>query len=276
MIGGTSSHPTRGSLPKTSWRYFSSCLKIRFRQSALNNITEQNNGISENSTGSLYTYFNTSSNRTTYDNSSGKPTNNTNEDNYRCITVLCDNDRVVMFQMIPHYGCWTCRWNTSGNSEGNIWSSSHTTSYGYEQGDKFGVRWVVSSSGEYVIAYCPSYYYGSGLMCVMVRVSDGKVIYGYHHDGSYGHQFAPLGKHDFVCAMQVNTDGGSGMYYRVIRSKREMMRLGDLGNFNPRDNMRTYVIDTPFYSTAYPAMIPAYYDTSLFDSQIPDAETVFD
>lgn len=240
------------------------------------NITERSNSYSEHSTGELYDFFNSSSNRTQYDNSSGKPTNNTNEDNYRCITVLCDNDKVVMFQMIPHYGCWTHRWNSSGNSEGNVWNASHTTSYGYEQGDKFGVRWQVSSDGRYVMAYCPSYYYGTGLMCVLIRVSDGKILYGQHNDGSYGHQFCPLGKSDFICAMQVNTDGGQGMYYRVIRSQREMMRLNDAANFNPRDNMRTYMIDTPFYSTAYPALIPAYYDTSLFTSQIPDAETVFD
>ena len=77
-------------------------------------------------------------------------------------------------------------------------------------------------------------------------------------------------------ARQVNTDGGPGMYYRVIRTKREMHRVNDRGNFNGQDNMRTYMLDTPFYSTAYPALIPAYYDTSLFSTQIPDVETVMD
>lgn len=238
-------------------------------------VTQRNDGYSEHTVGELYDFFNNSGNRVEYASSSGKPHNNTNEDNYRCITVLCDNDRVVMFQMIPHYGCWTCRWDTNGNSEGNVWSASWTTTYGYESGDKFGVRWQVSSDGKYVFAYCPSYYYGCGIMGVLVRVSDGKLLYTHHNDSSYGHQPCPIGKSDFLMARQVNSDGGEGMYYRVIRTEREFHRLNDTNNFNSQDNMRTRMIDTPFYSTAYPGLIPAYYDTSAFETQIPDAETAF-
>ena len=240
------------------------------------NVTPRNDAYSEHTTGELYDFFSNSSNRVEYNTSTGKPTNNDSEDNYRCITTLCDNDKVVMFQMIPHYGCWTCRWNADGTCEGNIWNSSWTTCYGYPNGNKFGSRWVVSSDGDYLFAYCPSYYYGCGLYGVIVRVKDGKTIYSYHHDSSYGHQICPLGKSDFLMARQVNTDGGPGMYYRVIRTKREMHRVNDRGNFNGQDNMRTYMLDTPFYSTAYPALIPAYYDTSLFTTQIPDVETVMD
>ncbi len=241
------------------------------------NRTERNDSYDENSTGELYDYFNNSANYSTaYAQTSGKPTNQADEDNYRCITVLCDNDVVVMFQMIPHYGCWTHRWSADGTSQGNIWSASYTTSYGYEQGQKFGARWQVTSDGKYVWAYCPAYYYGSGIMGIIVRVSDGKIIITQHNDSTYGHQPCPVGKSDFLMARQINTDGGQGMYYRMIRVKREFDRLNDTANFNSQDNMMTRMIDTPFYSTAYPALIPAYYDTDAFNTQLPDAELIGD
>lgn len=236
--------------------------------------TEQYNGQDEHSSGALYDFFDNSNNRVQYDTSSGKPHNNTNEDNYRGIPVLCDNGKVVFFQMIPHYGAWVHRWNADGTSEGNIWNSSWTTSYGYEQGRRWGARWQVTSDGRYVFAYCPAYYYGCGQYGVLIRVSDGKILQTHNHDSTYGYQIAPLGKSDWVMNRSVNTDGGQGMYYRVIRSEREMERLNDTDNFNSADNMRTHMIDTPYYSTAYPALIPAYYDTHLFSTEIDDADLI--
>ena len=244
------------------------------------NKTEQYNATDEHNSGELYDYFNNSSNRTTYNQSSGKPTNNTSEDNYRCVPVLCDNDKVVMFQMIPHWGAWVCRWDASGNSEGQVGAWSWTTSYGYETGRRWGVRWQVSSDGRYVMAYCPSYYYGSGIYAALIRVSDGKFLHMHVNDSTYGMQFAPLGRSDWILNYSINTDGGHGMYYRVIRSDREMTRRNDTENFNGQDNMRTYMIDTPFYSTSYAALIPAYYDTSLFWDDtgmthgVPDANKI--
>ena len=44
-------------------------------------VAQRNDGYSEHTTGELYDFFNNSGNRVEYSNSSGKPTNNTNEDN---------------------------------------------------------------------------------------------------------------------------------------------------------------------------------------------------
>ena len=53
--------------------------------------------------------------------------------------MLCDNDRLVMFQMIPSYGSWVARWNSptvdgNGNCQGSVQNMSWTTSYGVDQG----------------------------------------------------------------------------------------------------------------------------------------------
>ena len=240
------------------------------------NNTPQYSGRDEHSSGELYDHFNNAANVTQYADSSGKPSNQTSEDNYRCITVLCDDDKVVMFQMIPHYGAWIHRWNSDGTAQGSQHNMSYTTSYGYEQGQKYGARWQVTSDGQYVWAYCPAYYYGSGIMGCIIRVSDGKFIYCHHNDSTYGHQPCPVGKNDFLMSRQINTDGGEGMYYRMVRVKREMERLDDVGNFGPENGQTTRMIDTPYYSTAYPALIPSYYNTDLFNTQIKDAELIGD
>lgn len=214
-------------------------------------------------------YFNDSNNRVIYDTSSSKPTNQTSEDNYRCITILCDDDTVVMFQMIPSYGAWCHRWNSSGNSEGNIWSSGWTTSYGYEQGNRYGARWVASSDGRYIFAYCASYYYGSGIYYTAVRVSDGKCLHGYYHDSSYGYPVCPIGKSNFIMFPTWNTDGAPGVYYCMMDMERWFHDYTDTTQLSPWNWHSSWMIDGAYYSTSYPAIIPAQYDTALFNNALP-------
>ena len=61
-----------------------------------------------------------------------------------------------------------CGWNSW-----RTWDQGWTTTYGYEQGNRFGSRWQVSSDGDYWWAWCLPYYYGSGIYFLVVRVSDG-------------------------------------------------------------------------------------------------------
>ena len=245
------------------------------RQHALRGIhsdfdyqAEQTNSYSWN-TSRLADVFNSqgqyANNYTTYSDHSNKPTNQTDEDNWRGITVLCDNDKVVMFQMIPHYGSWIHRWDASGNAEGNIRSMSHTTSYGIDQGSRYGARWQVTSDGRYVAAYCPSYYYGSGFQCAWIRVSDGKILYHEYNDGTYGYQICPIGKSNFLMQASWNSDGAPGMYYSVVNMDRYFHDYNENDHLDPINWCSSWMIDTPYYSTAYPTIIPAQYDTSLFN-----------
>ena len=210
---------------------------------------------------------------TEYQNASGKPSNHGWEDQYRCMPVLCDNGRVLMFQMIPHSGAWIHRWDENGSPSGNMRHWSGTTSYGREQGERFGMRWQVTSDGRYITGYCPYYYYGSGWLGCFIRVSDGKWLWDQSTDTSYGCQIAPIGKSSFMMMRCYNTDGGYGMYYTLQNMDECFAEVSDGGRINPHGNHfftgeSHSCIDTPYWSTSYPAIIPAMYNTHAFTEHV--------
>ena len=215
--------------------------------------------------GTLYDHFNNASNYTTsYAAATGKPTNGSTEDLQRGIIVMCDDGKIVMFQMISSWGFWTHRWNANGTAAGNIISNSWTTSYGIDQGTRFGARWCVSSDGRYVMAWCASYYYGSGYWAVLIRVSDGKTLYDFNQDSTYGYQFCPIGPSSFHCMRDVNSDGGSGCYAQHIDADYMMNTSADLARVNFGRSNLTQLRGGNFWSTDYPAIIPLIYDTKMF------------
>ncbi len=244
--------------------------------------TEQYNAIGMSSS-TLQSYFNDTSNRKSgsysnngyYDYNSGKPTNQTTEDRQRCIPVICDNQRVVMFQMIPSYGAWCHRWNSpivdgNGNAAGSQRNFSHTTSYGIDQGERFGARFTQSSDGRYIAMYCSGYYYGAGSMMTIVRVSDGKTLHSQWNSGGSTVIPVPFGKSNFLMCSSRNSDGGTGVRFGLFNCE---WQFGVRNNNDDPDmfgsmDASSYQFDTNYHSTAYPAIIPAIYNTSLFNTEI--------
>lgn len=241
---------------------------------------EQYSAISSSSS-SLQTWFDTTANRptaTTYGLMSGKPRTNGNEDYYRGVPVLCDNGRVVFYQMIPNGNpnAWITRWNSPseasnpGACQGNLKQFSGTTSYGVDQGAEYGARWHVTSDGRYVAAYSPYYYYGSGMHICFIRVSDGKFLWSTTTDTSYGYTVAPIGKSSFIIVQSTNADSGQGLFTNLLNMDDIFAKFGDNADCSAFSRWDSYMLDTPYYSTNYPAIIPAVYDTSLFTSTLPN------
>lgn len=231
------------------------------------NMTEQSAAYTARTGSNLYTHFNTSANySTSYAAATGKPTSSTTEDNQRCIPVMCDNGKIVMFQMIPSWGFWMHRWNADGSAEGSIISSSWTTSYGVDQGTAYGARYQVSSDGRYVLAYCASYYYSCGCYVALIRVSDGKTLYDFVNDSTYGYNFTPIGKSDFACFNDTNGDGGAGVYFQHISSDYLMYVSADKARINMCRSFLTQIFSNNYNSTDYPTIIPLVYDTKLFNN----------
>lgn len=230
------------------------------------NMTDQSAARTALTSSDLYTFFNTASNYVlTYATSTGKPSNNGTEDNGRCIPVMCDNGKIVMFQMIPSTGAWVHRWNADGTAAGSVINMTYTTSYGIDQGIRYGARYVVSSDGRYVLAYCPSYYYHSGYQAALIRVSDGKVLHDYNNDSTNGYHFTPIGKSDFLVSSTVNADG-SGLSMNLINSDYLMYTTADVGRIDMGRTMKTQLISTNYNSTDYPCLIPLQYDTKVFST----------
>ena len=232
---------------------------------------------------SLYEYFHNTANATEYqelntytgyNNLSGA-----NEARYRPQPVLCDNGDILCFSMIPGWGFTIWKWDgttkeqdrsqpSSGLSpNGEYWhGQSWTTSYGYEQGRQYGARWQASSDGKYFWAWCPSYYYGAGIYWMAVRVSDGKILWYYTNDSTYGFQPFPIGVSSMGFNGSINTDGGAGMYIASVDIAYEMERR----NYGEQLNLQNWLtqnFEGGCDTTAYGAIIPAKYDTSLFCSE---------
>tara|TARA_B100001996_G_scaffold17146_1_gene14121 strand:- start:640 stop:2175 length:1536 start_codon:yes stop_codon:yes gene_type:complete len=214
--------------------------------------------------------FSSSLGYTTYDQWSGKPYNNSTEDQYRCAPVLCDNGKVVTFQMLPHSGAWVHRWDENGNAEGSRRHYSGTTSYGRDQGARFGMRWQVTSDGRYLCAYCPYYYYGSGWIGAFIRVSDGKWLWDQNTDQSYGFQICPIGKSSFFLNHTYNSDGGYGMYHTMANMDQQFSERSDGDRLSPHlfGGEQHSTIDTAYWSTTYPVLIPAMYNTHAFTTMV--------
>lgn len=238
-----------------------------YKENQYYGMANQSAARNANTESNLYTYFNTSANySTSYAAASGKPTNNGAEDNQRCVPVMCNNGRIVMVQMIPSWGFWVHRWDTNGTASGSICSQSWTTTYGVDQGTQYGIRWTCSSDGRYVLAWCASYYYGCGYYAALVRVSDGKVVYDYTTDSTYGYSFTSVGKQGFCGFRDVNADGGAGVSMQFIDSDFLMQTNNDAARVNFMRSPGNQYISSNYYSTDYPGMIPIKYDTSLFNS----------
>ena len=232
----------------------------------------------------LQSYFNNNGGgRTVYGQATGKPTNQTTEDQRRGQLVLCDNDRLIFFQMIPSYGSWVGRWNSptvdgNGNCQGSIQNMSWTTSYGLDQGNRYGSRFVQTSDGRYIATFCPAYYYGAGLMCTMIRVSDGKALHTQWNSSGDTVVPIPFGKSSFLMCSSTNTDSGYGVQFTIFDCDWRFGNSGDNSNPSMVDNYEStrYMYDHAYYTTSYPAFIPHMYDTSLFTNQTSDVLDGYD
>ncbi len=202
----------------------------------------------------------------------GKPTNGSTEDRQRCIPVICDNERVIMFQQITNYGAWCGRWNSptvdgNGNFAGSQKNFSGTTTYGIDQGHRFGARFTQTSDGRYIAMYSPYYHYGAGSHMTIVRVSDGKTLHSQWQTSGDTAIPVPYGKSNFLIATSRNSDGGSGVRFSVFFCD---WRFANRNNNSDPDmfggmDMSEYSYDTTYHTTSYPAIIPAIYNTAVFN-----------
>ena len=188
-----------------------------------------------------------------------------------------------MFQMIPSYGSWVCRWNSptvdgNGNSQGSIQNMSWTTSYGLDQGNRYGSRFVQTSDGRYIAAFCPSYYYGAGLNCTIIRVSDGKCLHTAWNSSGDTVVPIPYGKASFLMCSSTNCDSGYGVQFTRFNCDYRFGDSADNSNPSMLDNYEgtRYMFDHAYYTTSYPAFIPHIYDTSLFVNQTSDVIDGYD
>ena len=190
-----------------------------------------------------------------------KPATNGTEDNYRGVVILCDNGDVVVSKMIPSWGFYSFKFSYDDTTNsytvptGTLWQQNWTTSYGVEHGLQYGIRFQISNSGKYVIAYAPSYYYGSGYYFAITEVATGKIRYSYSANSSYGYSFVPWGDNDFLMSCSADANGGVGMSIYPIVSKKQFDGTADSSEATLGSKI-SGVIDSYYWGTNYPYIVP--------------------
>ena len=173
--------------------------------------------------------------------------------------MLCDYYDVVVTKMIPADVTYVIRYVKTGETyavpTSVIWGDYYTTTYGHEKGNAFGIRFQISNNGQYVIAYTPAYYYGSGALLTITDTATSKVLTLAYKDATYGYSFAPIGDIDFVMCKSVSADNGVGAAIQTMPMYEAFRDTADGMSYTGHAPMLN-TFDTSQHGTDYPYIIP--------------------
>lgn len=191
---------------------------------------------------------------------------NYNESRYRMRIVIGDNGIIGMQRFVPsnitHYATFTPASGTLTTSFNTI---SNTTSYGIEQGEKYGARHMITWDNNWVAAYNVYYYYGSGMNVFFIDTRDPRNYYtGQYGSTDNGCALVPFQKNKFMWSYHVsNSDGTSGQRLAII----DLEGLKNYGrtlsgtiangaNLDLTKNIMNGIFDTKYTSTNYTWLMP--------------------
>jgi hypothetical protein len=190
---------------------------------------------------------------------------NYNESRYRMRVVVGDNGIVGMARMVPsnvtNYATYTIASSTLNTSFNTI---GLTTSYGVDNGNRYGMRHSITWDNNWVAAYSQYYYYGAGINVFFIDTRDPRNYFtGQNADTNNGCQLVPFGEDKFMFNRSIeNADGNIGMRLFIINP--EGARLGRItsttisnGGVIPLTaNIQYGMFDTKYTSTNYPVLMP--------------------
>lgn len=189
--------------------------------------------------------------------------NSYSESQYRMRIIPGDNGVVGMARMIPSNGIFYATFTPSSSTLNTSYNSvSSSTTYGYEQGDYYGMRHQITWDNNIVACYAPYYYYSSGMNTFFIDATDPrKYLTGQYGDTSYGNQIVPFGKDKFLfnrgqnsnslgsTPAQVDPAGGlAGRTYSGAATNGSALNLTAL--------QESYRFSGYYTSTNYPVLLP--------------------
>lgn len=191
-----------------------------------------------------------------------------NESRYKVKTVMGDNGLVGLMRMTPSNqtvsGFFTPGANGATVSVTNLIALGLTTSYGYEQGDRYGAQHQTTWDSSWVACYTPYYYYGSGMNVHFICAKDPSKQY-YRQDGntSLGFQIVPVLENQFLVAVSINNDGNAEMQFASLDPEGHRVNGLDGGGGAIANGAQVHMewqyqqLDTPYTSTNYSAIVAA-------------------
>lgn len=189
-----------------------------------------------------------------------------NESRYRMRIVVGDNGIIGMQRFVPsnitHYATYTPSSQTLTTSFNTI---SNTTSYGIDQGGKYGARHMITWDNYWVAAYNVYYYYGSGMNVFFIDTRDPRNYFiGQYGDTNNGCALVPFEKNKFMWSYHVsNSDGTSGQRLAIVdlegpkNTGRTLSgTIANGGNISLDKNVMNGIFDTKYTSTNYTLLLP--------------------
>ena len=197
---------------------------------------------------------------------------NYNESRYHFRVIMGDNDKIGLVRMTPDYETrhvWI-QPNPAGTSLSVsptlISSLGLTTSYGIDQGTKYGMRSMNTWDNRTIACYSPYYYYGSGINIHFVDTQDpSRGYYWQNGDTGWGWHPFPIGSGGIgIRYTGANVDGSNGVYVNVhqpsgaFKNGRQPNNTNNaVGNGGQLNGIVSYFpVDTGYTSTDYAWVLP--------------------
>ena len=188
---------------------------------------------------------------------------NYDESRYRMRVVAGDNGIIGMARMVPSNACNYATYNpatqqlvTSFNTIGL------TTSYGIEQGNRYGMRSNITWDNNWVAAYSCYYYYGAGMNVYFIDARDPRNYFiGQHGTTNGGCQLVPYQEDKFLFNDSThNVDNYYGMRLFIqepeaaLQGRTTSSTISNGGNIGLVNNAQWGIFDTEYTSTNYPGL----------------------
>jgi hypothetical protein len=185
------------------------------------------------------------------------------ESRYRMRVVVGDNGIIGMARMVPSnvsqyatYNPATSQLTTSFNTIGL------TTSYGIEQGQRYGMRHNITWDNNWVAAYNAYYYYGAGMNVYFIDTRDPRNYFtGQQGNTQGGCQLVPYQEDKFLFNNSThNVDNAYGLRLFIIEPEAALQgrttsgTIANGGSLVMEANPQWGKFDTDYTSTNYPGL----------------------
>jgi hypothetical protein len=191
---------------------------------------------------------------------------NYNESRYRMRVIVGDNNVIGLSRMVPSNQTQYATYTLSSSTLTNQTQIGLTTSYGIDNGNKYGMRHNITWDNQWVAAYSHYYYYGSGINVHFINTADPRTSFvGQNGDTNNGCQLIPYKSNKFIFNRSVeNTDGNIGMRLYIVDpdgasrfgKQYSNASISNTGTINLTASQMNGTFDTYYTSTNYCSIMP--------------------
>lgn len=185
------------------------------------------------------------------------------ESQYRMRVIPTTSGKIALVRFVPHncshMAVLTPGAGNTGTIDTNFTTVSCTTSYGIEQGNRYGMRHQITWDNKWVASYAPYYYYGAGISGHIINTDDPITNYRLSYASSTcGVSIIPIRASGFAYSFnETNADGNVGQSAGLIDMSGNGYQVNGTVANGSALSLPTYGgwLDTGYTSTNYPCLM---------------------